>query len=248
MKRFWFPEAPAARLALLRILIGAFALWLVTTEYSTWVDVGRTRPELFEPVGVVRLLHHPLPPEVNQALIIATAVASVLFILGWRHRFTGPVFAALLLWIISYRMSWSMIYHSLNLVVLHVLILGLAPSADALSLDARRRTAVGRGVGRKPAGAWQYGFPIRLICAVTVLAYFVTGVAKLAGPLGWSWATGEALRSQVAADAVRKEVLGDAGSPLFYVLYHQVWLFTMMGVLTLVVELGAPLALVSKRL
>src|SRR5438874_3574457 len=148
LEAFWFPEAPAARLAVLRILIGAFALWLVATEYSTWVDVGRTGPDLFEPVGVARLLHHPLPPEANQALITATVVAGVLFILGWRHRFTGPVFAALLLWVISYRMSWSMIYHSLNLVVLHVLILGIAPSADALSLDARRRTGVGRGAGR----------------------------------------------------------------------------------------------------
>ena len=245
LDEFWFPPAPAARLAVLRILIGGFALCLVGSHYSMWVEIGRSDPSLFAPVGPVALLRHPVAPGVNQALIAATLVANVLFLLGWRHRFTGPVFAALLMWVISYRLSWSMIYHSMNLVALHVLVLGFAPAADALSLDARRANAV--AAGRDPAGGWQYGFAIRLLCAVTVFAYFVTGLAKVASPMGWSWATGEVIRSQVAADALRKEVLGETGGPLFRLLYHQVWLFTMMGILTFVVELGAPLALLNKR-
>jgi len=255
---FWFAPAPAARLALLRILIGAFAFYLVMDHYSMWVRIGSTSASLFEPVGVVAILDQPLPPGVFQALVIACLVANVLFILGWRHRWTGPVFAALLLWVLCYRNSWSMIYHSANLVVLHVLILGLAPAADALALDARR---AGSGRSREPRGAagvgparlagptdWRYGWPIRLICTVTVITYVLTGVAKVAGPLGWSWATGEALRSQIAADAIRKEVLGDSGSSLFYLLYDQVWLFAILGPVSLAVELGAPLVMLNKRL
>jgi len=242
---FWFPEAPAARLAVLRILVGIFTFCLVAANYFKWVEIGSTSPALFKPVGVVAVLSQPLPPGVNQILIVATLIANILFLLGWRHRFNGPAFAALLLWIISYRLSWSMIYHSMHLAVLHALVLGVSPAADALSLDARRRS--GRDA-QQPASAWQYGFPIRLISAVTVIAYFVTGVAKVAGPLGWSWASGEALRSQVAADAIRKELLGGSGSPLFYWLYNQAWLFATMGALTFAVELGAPLALLNKRL
>jgi hypothetical protein len=247
LARFWFAEAPAARLAMLRILIGAYAFWLTATHYNMWVGIGyESSPAVFAPVGVVGLLSHPLPGVVNHALLVAVLVANALFVLGWRHRVTGPVFALLWLWVLSYRQSWSMIYHSMNLPALHVLILGLAPAADAWSLDARRRA---RAVGfRKPADAWQYGFPIVLICAVTVAAYLVTGIAKVAGEVGWAWATGDVIRSQVASDAVRKEVLGDAGSPLFYVLYPHVWLFTIMGAMTYAVELGAPLALVHKRL
>jgi len=302
----WFPEAPAARLAMLRILIGAFSLWLVGTEYPVWVTVGQTNAALFQPVGVVALLSHPLSPALHEALVLATLVASVPFLLGWRYRFTGPLFAALLFWVLSYRQSWSMVYHSENLLVLHVLILALAPAADALSLDARRAAGAGPGRGlpsvwarwrgrlrvarsgsalrgiplaarhlvlglmpsaetaavsasratggeqqarrRDPAGAWEYGWPIRLMCVVTALAYFVTGMAKVTGELGWSWVSGEALRSQVAADALRKEVLGDAGSSLFYIVYPQLWLFTCFGVMTLLVELGAPFALLNKRL
>jgi len=243
LDQFWFAEAPAARLSVLRILIGAFAFYLVGSHYEKWTKIGHTSPVLFQPVGVVAILDQPLPPVVCQGLIIATLVANVPFILGWCYRFTGPLFAALLWWISSYRNSWSMVYHSANLVVLHVLILALAPAADALSLDSRRE-----GGGRDAADGWQYGWPTRLICTVTALSYLVTGVAKVTGPLGISWATGEALRSQVAADALRKEVLGDAGSPLFYVLYDEVWLFTILAVVTLVLELGAPVGLLNKRL
>jgi len=231
---------------MLRILIGMFAFCLVASNYFMWSAIGYTSTDLFKPVGVVSVLSQPLAPVVNQVLLIGTLLLGVLFVLGWRYRITGPAFAAFLLWVISYRLSWSMIYHSMHLVVLHVLVLGLSPAADALSLDAWRRSAA-EAAQERPR-AWQYGFPIRLICAVTVCAYFVTGIAKVASPLGWLWANGQSLRSQVAADAIRKELLGTSGARFFYRVYNHVWLFTMMGILTFLVELGAPLALLNKKL
>ena len=56
INEFWFREAPAERLAVLRILIGAYTFWLVATHYSMWVKIGHSSPELFAPVGVVALL------------------------------------------------------------------------------------------------------------------------------------------------------------------------------------------------
>jgi len=55
---------------------------------------------------------------------------------------SGPLFALLFALVTSYRSSFSMIYHSENLMVWHVLVLGLAPSADAWSWDARGRPAL----------------------------------------------------------------------------------------------------------
>jgi hypothetical protein len=245
---FWFTEAPASRLALVRIAIGAFALYLTAEHYSAWVKIGRTSETLFEPVGVVNVLDGPLPPEVFQGLLIACLAANVVFMLGWRHRFTGPIFAALFFWVLSYRNSWTMIYHSANLPVLHVLILAVVPAADALSLDAWRRRRCGTPSGLNPAGDWHYGWPIRLICAITVATYVLAGVAKVAGPLGWSWATSEGLRSQVAADCLRKEVLGEAGSALFHAVYDWEWLFAILAPMSLALELGAPLVLLNRRL
>lgn len=34
----------------------------------------------------------------------------------------------------------------------------------------------------------------------TASTYLVAGVAKVSGPMGWKWASGEGLRSQIAAD------------------------------------------------
>jgi hypothetical protein len=133
-----------------------------------------------------------------------------------------------------------MVYHSENLLVLQVLVLGFSAAADRFSVDAWLRSV-------RPASGWQYGWPIRLLCAVTALTYFLAGVAKLAGPLGWSWASGDALRRQIAADALRKELLlGTAERPLL-IPFDQVTCFTIIGLATLILELGALAALCHRR-
>jgi hypothetical protein len=151
--------------------------------------------------------------------------------------------------VLSYRNSWSMIYHNDNALVLHALILGVTPAADALSLDAARvRRRGGRPPAGAPAGDWRYGWPVRLMSTVTTLTYFLAGVAKLAGPLGPHWAGGEALRAQIAVDGLRKELLGEGAAPLAYRLYDKVLLFQLIGVGSLVLELAAPACLADRRL
>ncbi len=85
------------------------------------------------------------------------------------------------------------------------------------------------------------------MCALTVGAYFVTAVAKLSGPLGLSWMSGQALRSQMAVDALRKELLGEPSNPVAYALYDWLPLFTLLGAGSLALELFAPLALLHRR-
>ena len=256
LDRFWFASAPASRLAILRILVGSYALYYVGTRYEMLVKIAESSVSLFKPVGVVSLFEKPIPPTAFQALVIITLVANMGFIIGWKHRYVGPLFAALLLCTFCYRNSWSMIYHSHNVLVLHVIILGLTPAADAFSVDSfsRRRLAT---QGESVPGSWweqilaggsQYGWPIQLMCTVTVITYFLAGVAKVASPMSWSWAGGEVLRSQIAVDAMRKELFGSSASPLIYSLYDQLLLFTLMGIGTLLLELGAPVAILNKRL
>jgi hypothetical protein len=238
----WFPEAPATRLALLRILVGGWALLHFAQRWPMLRRVARTDESLFAPVGVVKVLDRPLDPAAFQALLAGTQAANVAFLLGWRHRATGPLFAGSLLSLGSYRNSWSMIYHSDNILILHVLVLGLAPAADTLSVDARRVA------GPRAGASWRYGWPIQLIKTLTALSYFVAGVAKLKGPLGLRWATGESLRSQVLVDGLRKELMGDGAAPLAFTLYRQLALFRLLAVGSLLLEVGAPLALLDRRL
>jgi hypothetical protein len=242
---FWFEAAPPARLAMLRILVGAYALYYLVPEYDDLLKVAQSDPKLFAPVGVV--FHAPIEVELFRWLLRATLLSAACFAFGLCFRITGPVFAGLLLWLLSYRNSWSMIYHSDNLLVLHVIVLGLTRAADVLSLDAfiRRVCRPGAAIASQPD--WQYGWPVKLMCAMTVSAYFVTSVAKLSGPLGLSWVTGQALRSQMAVDAIRKELLGGQPNPVSYSLYDWLPLFTLLGAGSLALEFFAPLALLNKR-
>jgi hypothetical protein len=58
---------------------------------------------------------------------------------------------------------------------------------------------------------------------------------------------GTVLRDTIAADSLRKILLGSSHSPIAEALLGQVWLFRGLAVLTLVVELGAPIALLHRR-
>jgi len=243
---FWFEAAPPTRLAMLRILLGTFTLWYLVTGQSDLLRVAETDPKVFAPVGVV--FHGPIGLELFHWLLRGTIVAAVCFTLGLWHRFTGPAFAALLLWLLCYRQSWSMIFHSFNLMVLHVGVLGLTRSADVLSLDAFLRDTDGRNSPRTDAPGWQYGWPIKLLIAITVSAYFLSATAKLAGPLGLKWVTGEAMRSQVAVDGIRKELLGMDPNPVAYALYSRVALFTLLAIGSMMLEFFAPLALFNRKL
>jgi hypothetical protein len=254
LEKYWFAPAPAARLGLLRILAAGYCLFYIGSRYGMLVRVAGAPANLFAPVGVLSILSRPLSVGAFEGLLIATIALNVAFLTGWCFRVSGPLFAVLLLCLLTYRNSWSMIYHSDNLLVLHTIVLGLTPSANALSLDALARSRFRGGLLRclswpddERDRVWRYGWPIRLISTVTALTYFLAGVAKLAGELGWSWASGAALREQVSHDAMRKELLGEGASPLAVWLYPHPGLFAVLAILTLAIELGAPLALCNRR-
>lgn len=241
--------APAARLAALRVLIGGFAMIYVFARLPYFLSYGGFTAAQFKPVGVVWLLcDAPLPSVVVTVLTLVTAVLSIPFFLGLGMRVVGPVFALLLLWTLSYRNSWGMVFHTENLLVLHVAILGITASADAWSLDARRRLRrAGGAQASGPDDHGRYGWPIRLMCWVVVIAYVLAGVAKLQNG-GMSWLWGDELRNHVALDNARKVLLGDIHSPLATPLMHWDMLWKFLATLTVVLELGAPIALLGRRL
>ena len=236
--RWWRSDAPATRLAALRLLIGGFATVYLAARLVHLVSFVDFPARGFAPIGVVSLLSAPLPP----ALVVAQALLAVplalAFTLGWRFAVTGPGFAFLLLWVLSYRNSWGMVFHTENLLVVHTLVLGLSRSADAWSLDARRRPT------HQPRA---YGWPVRLLAVVTLATYVLAGLAKLRLS-GLSWVGSDLLRNYIAYDNLRKLELGDAYSPLGAALVRRGWLFPPLAAASLALELLAPLALVGPRL
>ncbi|WP_462417527.1 hypothetical protein [Kytococcus sp. Marseille-QA3725] len=235
------PTTPASRPALLRIATGAYTAAYLRPRVRMFARIHRTDPVHFEPVGPCRVLKRPLPPRVADALVRATVVTDLAFTAGLCHRVVGPLHAGLLLWTLSYRNSWSMVFHNDNNLVLHTAVLGLTRSADALAPGAAARRL---GAER---GHWCYAATHRGMQAGTLVAYWLAGVAKVASTQGWSWARGEGMRRQVAADALRKELLGSRAGGLGLRIYPCTRLWTILATGSLLLEIGAPLVFLHDR-
>ena len=243
--RWLAPEAPAERLAAVRILVGAFAFLYLALRVPHLLSYLSFSPRQFAPVGVLSMFDAPPPAALVVAVTGLALLATLGFTLGWRYRLTGPAAGIALLWTLSYANSWGQIFHTENALVLFALVLGVTRAADATSLDARRLARTHVGASPPPPHA-RYGWPLRLLCVVVVATYFLAGIAKLrwGGP---GWLGGSVLRDTIAADSLRKILLGSAHSPIAEALLGQAWLFRGLAVLTLVVELGAPIALLHRR-
>lgn len=244
----YLAPAPPERLAALRIVVTAATLVYLVVRAPHLLDVvrlGTEQPDRFAPVGAAHLLSEPLTSAAGAALVAVTLVAGVAAVLGWRWRATGPVFALAVLVTLSYRNSFGQIFHTENLVVIHLLILAVVPAADAWSLDRRRRDVA--GLSRPPTTDPRYGWPAQLMVVAVVVAYVIAGWAKVRAQ-GIGWATGDVLRDHVAHDGLRKTLVGDRASPIGTLALRHDWVFTPMAVFGLVVELAAPVALLGGRI
>jgi predicted DCC family thiol-disulfide oxidoreductase YuxK len=240
LNNFWFSPLPAARLAILRIVTGCFSLWYLLYRYPMLAKLPENDNTLYDPVGLMYFFSDPFSKQVFLIILLLTIALNICYILGFKFRFTGPLFAVMLLLFFSYRNSWSMIYHNYIALVLHVMVIGFTAAADAFSLDAlKKKTAELTG--------WQYGWPVKLICMATAITYFISGMAKILGDLAWDWVSGNAMRSQVATDTLRKNVMGETTSPMFDWLYAHTWIFLVMGILSMIVELAAPFIIGNKK-
>jgi hypothetical protein len=235
----WFAEpAPAARLAVLRILTGVFATVYVAVRSPVFFGLAGRDRGAFEPVGVLSWLDAPVPDVAVVAAVVALFVAGAAFIAGAWFRVSGPAFAVLLLVLTTYRSSWGQLLWFENLVVLHVLLVGFSRAADTLAVDARDTPATSKSTA--------YGWPVRMAAVVTVLTYVLAGFAKLRIG-GVEWMTGDTLRNHVAYSATRLDVLGGTPSPFARVFVERAWLSAPLATATMVIELGAPLALIGGR-
>lgn len=235
---FWYAPMPATRLALLRIGVGGYALVYLLVRALPLTSVTHFSPAEFAPVGPVRLLASPLPSwAVYGALLLALASGAA-SVAGYAYRLAAPLFALAFLWVTAYRSSWGMVFHTENLCALHMIVLALAPAADAL--------APGRSRKEREEVDGRYGWAVRTVAAITVVTYVLAGVAKLRLG-GAAWVDGELLRAQVAYDNLRKIELGATHAPLGAWLVTVAWPFKTLAWLSLLLELGAPLALVHTR-
>jgi hypothetical protein len=257
LDRIWFPPVPAARPALLRLAVGTYAVWLMYTNGVAWTKDSRQAAERFQPVGLPALFSAPLEPAVFDLVVAGTFVGLVVFVLGFGHRVLAPLTALAFCFVLAYRTSWGKVYHSDNLLWLQLFALAVTPSADAWSLDA---WLARRGPGWRPLSwlrwpqaprvDWRYGWSVQLAATLTAATYFLAGLAKVTGELGFGWATGQNLLAQIGKNAIQAEFLTVEGPTDTVLWAWQLGLPVLGGLAwgSLLLELLAPVALLHRWL
>lgn len=231
-----FAEVPATRLAAVRIVVGLYVLVYTLVQAPTLWKMAAFDAQRFVPVGLLASLGAPPPLWLVRVLVLVLVCGALAFMVGFRFRIAAPALALGLLLATTFHNSWGHMGHGDNLMVLHVAILAVSPAADAWSTDAPSRRAPGEPVN--------YAWPLVWMMWVAALTYFVAGVAKL-NIGGWHWIDGTVLGDQVAGDALRKIRLGAIASPFSGWLAKHPAVHAPLTVGTSVVELGAPLALLT---
>ena len=212
------------RLRAVRVLVALYvASWTLVRLPHLW-SVAGLAPARWDGVGPLSLLDAPPAAGLSRLAALALIAAAGAFAAGWRVRVTGPLAAVLALLVSSLLSSWGQVFHTENLMVLHLLVLAVASR------------------WRRPDAS----LVLTVLAVVTATTYALAGVAKLRYG-GWDWLDGDALRGQVAYDNLRKMVLGSTSSPLGGWAVRQRWLWAPLASASLVVELGAPLALLGRR-
>ena len=236
--RWWLAPAPATRLAMMRVLVGLYGTVYLLVRTPHLLSYALDDLNRFHPVGVVSLAPSATLPWIHQVLVFVVVALSVPFLLGFKHRILAPIYAGLLLWVLTYSNSWGKILHTDNMLMLYVGLLAITPSADALSWDSRGK--------EMPGESDRYGWPIKLMAAGCVLVYLLAGIAKLRNS-GMEFVSGETLRNYVAFGNVRKVELGSHHSPIGVALLPYSGLFAGLAGFSLVLELVGPVALVHRK-
>ena len=229
-------DAPPERLAAVRLVTGTFAVGYLAVRSPAYLALRDRSPDGFDGVGALSWMGGPVADPALVGALVVALVSGVAFTAGAWFRVSGPAFALAVLLLATYRSSWGQLLHFENLLVLHLLVLAVAASADAWSLDARRRPQQRRDRA--------YGPPLVLLCVVVVATYAIAGLAKLRYG-GTAWISGDTLRNHIAYSATRLEVLGGSPSPVASAVVPRPWALGPMAAASVLVELAAPLALLG---
>jgi hypothetical protein len=226
----------AQRLAFLRIAVGAYALlFLVIRSLHLW-NAANYSPSRWESIGILVPLTSAPAPWIFRMLLLASILSGIGFVLGWRYRITGPLFAVLFLLITTFRFSWGSVLHTEHLVVIHVFIIGFAAADHAWTYRSLSNTQ------SESIKKDTYTWAIHVCAVATVVGYTVSGVAKIRYG-GWDWLSGDVLRNQIAFDNLRKIKLGDIRSPFASWIVNNSAPLKIFAPITVMFELAAPLAL-----
>jgi hypothetical protein len=238
-RAFWFAPASPVNLAACRLLFfAALAVLYAPVDLHAWGDVA---PVFWRPPWSFAVLGLPVLPTAHLRILAWTwKLALVTASLGLATRVSTALAFLLGFYLLGLPNGFGKIHHYDAIVVFTLAVLALARCGDALSLDRALARAP-----RNPAPSGEYTWPIRMVWLVMALSFFGAGTSKLhtSGP-AWIFSDNLAtfmLQAQYGyGNAVPLTAVG-------VVLASHRWLCRTLAAATIAVEIGYPLALVSRR-
>ncbi len=239
---WWVADLPPMH-GLLRFVIYA-GLFLLARDYDVSPILGinnyeNTSPELFRSYGLIALLGIPyLAPELMSVLIVATQIAWICAAIGLFSRVSAVATAAGVAFLHGMFLGPNAFNHNWFLATYALIALCFTRTRDPWSVDyhlEKWRTGSPPAPGASLADT---GLARKALLVLVVGFYFSAGISKLS-VAGLSWADGHTI-AYFAAErgGVR---------PLGRLLAENLWLCTLLASGTLVLELGAPAALFSRK-
>ncbi|MGB7158460.1 MAG: DCC1-like thiol-disulfide oxidoreductase family protein [Tepidisphaeraceae bacterium] len=192
------------------------------------------------PIGFDHLVRSESGLAVYKALTVALLVVGAI---GWKTRPVLILAAICYLPLMGIVRSYSWLSHSGVVPFYMLLVLIFTRAGDGWSLDRLIKLWKDQPVPAGDVPSAYYGWARYAIWLVFALPYVAAGLCKLTND-SWRWWEGINLQTILFTDALRP---GKSGQD--FILQHAwlpTWAFTVMGVMTVVIEVGFGLVLISR--
>lgn len=197
-----------------------------------------TDPSLFRPHGAIEALGLPwVSAGILTVIAAITGVAWLCAAIGLGGRSTAIITAAGAAILHGYCWGTSAFNHNYTLPIYVLAALCFASPDAEWSCDAWIRRSLGWSAASRPRGLGATGFARVLALVFVVTFYFCAGVTKLQTS-GLAWADGHTIDYWAEEDVLER--------PAAALLHSQKWLCAPLAVATLILEVGAPLAVFAK--
>jgi predicted DCC family thiol-disulfide oxidoreductase YuxK len=242
IQRWWFtPQHPATLGALRLIVFGWLFLWYLPKDFAVQ---GAFPNALWHPVWLFDVLGVPLAPVAM--LAVASVVWKAALVLAALGVFTRASIAVSLIggaFLLGTTHSFFKVNHGDAVLLFIMLILVVSRCGDAWSVDSLVRAArhAGRGLPTAIHPHSEYRWPIRMVWVLFAVVFFLAGVSKLInGRLAWMFSD-SMMNIVLEVQNTRPQIVD-----IRPYAEHITWFFPLAAIGTVIVELAAPLVLISK--
>lgn len=239
-RAYWFSPASPTGLGICRILFYGYLLLMSSSlQSAAWSRV----PEAFWlPTPTFEILGLAVPSPVRAgAMDVAWKISLGLACVGLATRASAATAFILGFYLLGLPQNFGKVDHWSGLLVVVLGILAFARAGGALSMDSyiRRRLR-----GREPLEfSGEYRWPIRMVWLAMTWVFFAAGVSKLRHG-GLEWLSAENFRLILLSHYYQI----DRDLPALGLYISEIaWLCSALATATVLLEVGAPMALVSRR-